>query len=84
MIVGSNGIAMSYVIHKTSRSDHTNQLTWDEKSELAAPHTDNKYKLVLLAVHNITTRNILEISHAYMYIKPNIKKKNGQIDIKVL
>ena len=84
MIFGANGIALSYVISQNSVLDHSNQLTWDEKSILAAPHTGNKYKLDTLAVHNIITRNISETSHSYTYIKPEIKKTNSQIDIEAL
>ena len=72
------------MICQNSVPDHRNQLTWDEKSRLAAPHTGNKYKLDTLAVHNIITRNISETSHAYTYIKPKIKKNNGWIDIEEL
>ena len=32
MIVGANGIKLSYVIHKNSVPYHINQLMWDEKS----------------------------------------------------
>ena len=35
-------------------------------------------------MHNTTTRNILETSHAYTYIKPKIKKNYVQIDIEAL
>ena len=84
MIGGANGIALSYVIRQNYVLYHSNQLTWDEKSRLAAPNTGNKYKLETLAVHNIITRNISKTSHAYTYIKANIKKKNGRIDTKAL
>ena len=66
MIVGANGIALSYVIRQNSVSDHSDQLKWVEKVILAAPYTGNKYKLDALAVHNIITCNILETSYAYM------------------
>ena len=69
MIVGSNGIALSFVIRQNSVPDHSDKLLWDGKSILAAPYTGNKYKLDALAVHNIIARNISETSHAYMYIK---------------
>ena len=84
MIIGANDIALSYVILHNSVAYHSDQVTWDEKSRLAAPHTRNKYKLDALAVHKIITRNILETSHAYTYIKLKIKKNNGRIDIKAL
>ena len=84
MIVGANGIALSYVIRQNSVPDHSDQLTWDEKSRLAEPHTGNKYKLDALMVHNIITHKISETSHAYTYIKPKIKKNNGRIDIEAL
>ena len=84
MIVGANGIALSYVIRQNSVPDHSNQVTWDEKSRLVAPHTGNKYKLDALVVHNIITHNILETSHAFTCIKPKIKKNNGRIDIEEL
>ena len=35
-------------------------------------------------VHNIITRKISETSHAYLYIKPKINKKNVRIDIESL
>ena len=60
MIVGANGIALSYVICHISVQDHSDQLTWDDKPRLAAPHTGKKYKLDALAVHNIITHNISE------------------------
>ena len=84
MIVGANVIALSYFIRHNSVPDHSDQLTWDEKARLAAPHTGNKYKLGTLAVHNIITRNISETSHAYTYIKPKIKKNNGRIYIQAI
>ena len=84
MIVGANGIEMSYVIRQNSIPDHSNKFMWDEKSRLAAPHTGNKYELDTLAVHNIITQNISETSHSYTYIKPNIKKNYDQIDIEAL
>ena len=37
-----------------------------------------------MAVQNIITRNTMETSHSYTYIKPKIKKNNGRIDIKSL
>ena len=83
MIVGANGIALSYVIRQNSVPDNSNKLTWDEKVRLGAPHTEKK-KIDALAVQNIITRNISENSHAYTYIKPKIKKNNGRIDIKAL
>ena len=84
MIVGANGIALSYVIHQNYVLKHINQLTWDEEARLADPHTVNRYKLDALAVHNIITHNISETSHAYTYIKPKTKKNNGRIDIEAL
>ena len=81
MIFGANGISLSYEIRQNSVPYHSDQLTWDKKARLAVPHTGKKYKLDSLAVHNNITRNILESSHAYTYIKPKIKENNGRIDI---
>ena len=39
MIVGTNGIALSYVIRQNSVPDHRYQLTWYKKAILEAPHT---------------------------------------------
>ena len=72
------------MIRHKSVTDYSDQLTRDKKERLAAPHIGNKYKLDTLAVHNIITRNISETSHSYTYIKPEIKKTNGQIDIEAL
>ena len=82
MIVGANGIALSNFIRHNSVLDHSNKLTWDEKSILAASQTGNKYKLDALVVHNIITRNISETSQAQTYIKPKIKKKMAKLILK--
>ena len=70
------------MIRQNSVPDHSDQLIWDEKSRLAAPHTGNKYKLDALAMHNIITHNISETSHAYTYIKPKIKEKMAELILK--
>ena len=80
MIVGANGIALSYLICQNSVPDHSDKLMWDEKEILAAPHTGNKYKLDPLAVHSIITRNISENSHAYMYTKSNINVRHVELN----
>ena len=37
-----------------------------------------------LVVHNIITCNILETSHAYTYIKTNIRNNDGRVDTEAL
>ena len=51
IIVGANGIVISYVIRQNSVPDLSDQLKWDKKAALVAPHTGNKYKLYALAVN---------------------------------
>ena len=84
MIIGANGIALSYVIRDNSTPDHSNQGSWEEKARLAAPHSGSKYTMDKLAVHNIIARNISETSHAYTYIKPTIRQNDGRTDIVAL
>ena len=84
MIIGANGVPLSYVIRPNDAPDLSPQATWGERAKLAAPHTGNKFKMDALAVHNIITRNISESSDAYTYIKPRIKETNGRVDIKAL
>jgi len=84
MIIGANGIALSYVVRANTQPDHSDQETWEEKARLAAPHSGNKYTMDKLAVHNIITRNISETSHAYTYIKPSIRKNDGRTDMVAL
>ena len=79
MIIGSHDISLSYVIREYTIPYHSEKETWEEKSRLAAPHTGNIYIMDKLVVHNIITRNISEISHAYTYIKPKIRKNYGRV-----
>jgi hypothetical protein len=84
MIIGANGIALSYVIRQDDTPDLSEQDTWDMKAMLGAPHTGTKFNQDKLTVHNIILRNVAEGSDAFTYMKPHIRKDNGRADIKAL
>ena len=84
MIVGAQGIPLSYVIRENDTPDHTGRNTWEEKAVLADLLTMRLYNQDNLTVHNIILRNIADTSDAFTYVKPYIKKDNGRTDIKAL
>ena len=51
---------------------------------LAAPHKGNAYLQDKLTVHNIILRNIADVSDAFTYVKPYLKKDNEKWDIQDL
>ena len=60
IIVGAQGIPLSYVIRENDTTDQTERETWEEKSVLAVPLTMRIYKKNNLTVHNIILRNIAD------------------------
>ena len=84
MIIDANDIALSYVIREYTIPYHREHENLEEKARLAAPHTENRYMMDKLVVHNIITRNISETFHAYTYIKPRIINNNGRVDMEAL
>ena len=64
MVVGANGIALSYVICQNSILSHSHELMWDEKSRLSAPHTGNKYNLDAQHHH---TQNLGNLSRIHVH-----------------
>ena len=51
---------------------------------MAVPLTEILYKQDNLTVQNIILRNIADVSDAFTYVKPYIKKYDGRTDIKAL
>ena len=84
LIVGAQGIPLSYVIRENDAPDQTERDTWEEKAVLAVTLTGRLYKQDNLTVHNIILRNIADESDVFTYVKPCIKKDNGRTDIKAL
>jgi hypothetical protein len=84
MIIGAKGVGLSYDLRENDAPDLTEQETWEQKAELAIPHTGNAYVQDRLTVHNIILRNIADGSDAFTYVKPYLKKDNGRVDIKAL
>ena len=74
MIVGAQGIPLSYIIRENDAPDQTERDTWEEKAVLAVPLTRRLYKQDNLTVHNIILRNIADASDTFTYVKPYIKK----------
>ena len=84
MIVGAQGITLSYVIRENNSPDHTERDTWEEKAVLEVPLTTRLYNQDNLTVQNTILRNIADASDAFTYMKPYIKKDYGRTDIKAL
>ena len=84
MIVGAQGIPLSYVIRYNDTPDEKERDTWKEKAVLAVSLTRILYKQDKLTVHNIILQNISDTSDAFTYVKPCIKKDNGRTEIKEL
>ena len=84
MIIGSKGIALSYVIREDDDINLADQETWYHKDMLAAPHEGNAYLQDKLTVHNIILHNIADGSDAFTYVKPYPKKDDGRLDIQAL
>ena len=84
MIIGASGIALSYVIRENDAPDLTEQVTWETKANLRAPHAGSAYIQDKLTVHNIVLRNIADGSDAFTYVKAHIRKDDGRVDVKAL
>ena len=84
MIVGAQGIPLSYVIRENDAPDQTERNTWEENAVLEVPLTGRLYKQDNLTVHNIILRNIADTSDALTYVKPYNNKEGGRTNIKAL
>ena len=51
---------------------------------LASPQKGNAYLQDKITVHNIILRNIADVSDAFTYVKLDLKKDDGRLDIQVL
>ena len=81
IIIGTKGIALSYVIIEDDDANLSDQETWEHKDMLAAPHEGNTYLQDKLTIHNIILCNISDRSDAFTYVKPYLKKDDGRLDI---
>ena len=84
MIVGAQGIPLSYVIRENNAPDQTECDTWEENAVLEVPLTERLYKQYNLTVHNIILHNIADASDAFTYVNSYIKKDDGRTEIKAL
>ena len=64
--------------------DLSDQANWEERARLAAPRAGNTYILDEFAVHGVILRNIAESSDAYTYVKTNIRRDDGRVNITAL
>ena len=60
MIVGAQGITLSYVIRENDSPDQTERDNWEEKAVLSVPLNGILYNQDNLMVHNIILRNIAD------------------------
>ncbi len=81
MIVGSNGIPLTYVIRRNSESEYDPELPYEEAAQQAVALTGEKFKVDARTVHQIILRNVHEDSDAYTYIKTLLRHRNGRRDM---
>ena len=84
MILGAQGIPLSYVISENDAPDQTERNTWEEKAVLAVPLTGILYKQYNLTVHIIIPHNITDTSDSFTYVNPYINKDYERSEIKAL
>ena len=84
MIIGSKGIALSYIIREDDDPNLADQETWEYKAMLAAPHKGSAYLQDKLTVHKIILCNIVDGLNAFTYVKPYLNKDDGRLDIQAL
>ena len=65
MIIGSKGIALSYIIRENDDPDLEERATWDLKATLGDPHEGPSFAQDNLTVHKIILRNIADGSDAF-------------------
>ena len=82
IILGAQGILLSYLISENNAPDKTEHDTWEENALLAVPLTGRLYEQDNLKLHNIILHNISDTSDELPYVKPYIKKDDGITDIK--
>ena len=64
--------------------DLSDQTNWEERARLTAPRAGNTYRLDALAVHGVILRKIASSSDAYTYVKTNIRRYYGRVNITAL
>ena len=84
IIIGTKGIALSYVIRADDDPNLADHETWEYKAMLATPHKGNEYLQEKLKVNNIILCNIADGSDTFTYVKPYLKKDDGGLSIQSL
>ena len=84
MIVGANGVPLSYVIRRTEEPEYDEDLQYDEAVIHAVALDGEDFKIDARTVHQLILRNVHEDSDAYTYIKPLLRRRNGRLDITAL
>ena len=84
MIIGSQGLPISYVIRTDNGPNFNEDIPYNEAAMDAVPVTGPKFKVDARTVHQIILNNVQEDLDAYTYIKPLLRPKDGRRDIKAL
>ena len=81
-IIGAKGVPLTYVIREADAAAiDIDGATWDKKFIDAIELSGPEYNIDRQIVHAIILRNVAEDSDAYTYIKPNIRRENGRLDM---
>ena len=84
-IIGAKGVPLTYVIREADDVEvDVDGATWEEKFIDAIELNGPEYNIDKQTVHAIILRNVAEDSDAYTYIKPNIRRVNGMVDMMAL
>ena len=81
-IIGAKGVPLTYVIREADAAAiDVDGATWEEKFINAIELNGPEFNIDRQTVHAIILRNVAEDSDAYTYIKQNIRRENGRIDM---
>ena len=81
-IIGAKGVPLTYVIREADAAAiDIDGATWDKKFMDAIELSGPEYTIDRQIVHAIILRNVAEDSDAYTYIKPNICREKGRLNM---
>ena len=84
MIIGVNGVPLTYVIRENDEPVYDEELDYDEAVIEAVALEGEEFKIDTRTVHQIILRNVHEDSDAYTYIKPLLRSRDGRKDMLAL
>jgi len=84
MIIGMNGIPLSYVIRPNEEAIFDDGIPYDEAVVNAVTLQGENFRIDAQTVHQLILSNVSEDSDAYTYIKTLLRRRNGRLDMLAL